>query len=106
MKTKNLYISLSLTRSLTRPLSLSLAHSLISDNPSVIVITSDSRLGDEGERAVVYSKNTHRLCIVRGGRNRRIVNAAEEGFQRRVLAEVEHVGGEVTAGEGAIYVSN
>ena len=70
----------------------------------MIVISSDSRLGD-GERAVVYSKNTHRLCIVRGGRNRWRVNAAEEGFQRRVLAKVEHVGGEVTAGGGAIYVS-
>ena len=93
MKTKNLYIYISYLLSHAPPLSLS--HSLISDNPSVIVITSDSRLGDEGERVVLYSKNTHRLCIVRGGRIRQRVNAAEEGFQRRVLAEVEHVGGEV-----------
>ena len=58
-------------------------------SPSVIVITSDSSLGDEGERAAVHSKNTHCLCIVRGGRIGWRVNAAEEGFQQRVLAEVE-----------------
>ena len=44
----------------------------------MIVITSDSSLGDEGERAAVHSKNSHHLCIVRGGRIGRRVNAAEE----------------------------